>query len=78
MKNQTSDRVPRYLTSHEPAEEYANAFAMALLMPADIVLALDKGGLTADEMAIRFGVPTDVMVLRLDRLKSDLATRGGS
>jgi Zn-dependent peptidase ImmA (M78 family) len=54
----------RTLYNPHPDEEYANAFAMALLMPAEYVRAAEKLDLSTEQMAERFGVPVEVMALR--------------
>jgi hypothetical protein len=52
---------------HDPEEAYANWFATELLMPQDLIL--DRlGSANVAVLAFDFGVTTDVMRFRLDRL----------
>jgi Zn-dependent peptidase ImmA (M78 family) len=52
-----------------PLEEGdANAFAAALLMPADETLRLRRKGATDIELGLRFGVPREAAVYRLRQL----------
>lgn len=52
----------------DPEEVYANAFAAALLMPAEPVKYLVKAKLLPSEMAVRFAVSAEAMRYRLDNL----------
>lgn len=52
-----------------PEEMYANAFAAALLMPADHVRTMVDQGLKDFEMALRFKVSTEAMRHRLSNLR---------
>lgn len=51
-----------------PEEVYANAFAAALLMPAEHVRAFVQEGLKDYEMAVRFKVSPEAMRYRLSNL----------
>ena len=58
-----------------PDEMYANAFAAALLMPAEDVRRLHREKLTDLELAIRFGVSREAMQYRLTSLGLPIRTR---
>lgn len=51
-----------------PEEVYANQFAAALLMPADLVRLEHRRGLGPVRLAVRFGVSDDAMGYRLKTL----------
>lgn len=57
--------------AHDPDEAYADAFAMALLMPRSLVYEMwrdmraEGGAADVVIMAYRFGVPAEHMVTRL-------------
>ncbi len=67
----------RFLYDQNPEEVWANSFAMALLMPAHMVLAAEMLHLTTEEMALRFGVDVEVMALRR-RDVAERSTGGGT
>lgn len=59
--------------AHDPEEAYADAFAMALLMPEPLVYRewrelSGSGGVCVVILAYRFGVPVEYMTRRLDDL----------
>src|ERR1700753_2935189 len=51
----------------DPEESYATEFAAELVMPREVVKALDAGA-SVLSLAARFGVTGDVMSARLDRI----------
>jgi Zn-dependent peptidase ImmA (M78 family) len=51
----------------DPEESYANEFAAELVMPREVLKALDDGASVAS-LAARFGVSGDVMSARLARI----------
>lgn len=59
------DRQPRYLASTNPDEQFANAFAMELLMPTEAVLHMRAAHMSIEQMADVFDVPVDVMTIRV-------------
>jgi Zn-dependent peptidase ImmA (M78 family) len=61
-------RGPTASKGSDPEEIYANQFAAALLMPREAIARLVKQGLTASEMAYRFGVSLEAMNWRLTNL----------
>jgi Zn-dependent peptidase ImmA (M78 family) len=52
----------------DPEEIYANQFAAALLMPADLVRELWKENHSSATLAYQFGVSVDAMNFRLENL----------
>ncbi len=62
------NRGPLASTGLDPEEVYANQFAAALLMPAELVKQEHKRGLGAVRLALRFGVSDDAMHYRLRNL----------
>lgn len=63
-------RDPRSAWGSKPEEVYANSFAAALLMPADLVKSQRDAGLTTvPALAYTFGVSPEAMKNRLSRLR---------
>jgi Zn-dependent peptidase ImmA (M78 family) len=56
-----------FAADSDPEEAYATEFAVELVMPREVVKALDDGASVAS-LAARFGVTGDVMSARLDRI----------
>ncbi len=54
----------------DPDEIYANQFAAALLMPADVVRRLRRDGLMPFELAYKFKVSEEAMSFRLANLRA--------
>lgn len=58
----------QFLHSDDPDEMYANAFAFALLTPEAAVRKLHAQDHTVVTMAYTFGIPADIMAMRLNQL----------
>jgi Zn-dependent peptidase ImmA (M78 family) len=56
-------------SSTDPKEIFAHRFSQELLMPADEIHLLQKEGASTEMMARHFGVPVDLMLLRISDMR---------
>jgi len=73
MLHKRTKHVLRFNAGRPATKEecYANSFAAALLMPADLVCGLHKRGAPVDAMCTVMGVSKQAMNIRLDELKRE-------
>ena len=73
MLHKRTKHVLRFNAGRPATKEecYANSFAAALLMPADLVCGLHKRGVPVDAMCTVMGVSKQAMHIRLDELKRE-------